>query len=299
MENLPNEIILQQLEKMSHQDLLNTCKTNKRINQICKDNEDYLYKKLIKREFFDNINPKFLYNLFLFNKKKGVDLFDKSKHFNLYKSAILNNNINQISYLYNIGVSINAVDNKGMTPLMYSLRNYGTPEIINKILDLNPYINAVDISGMTPLIFSLVYSTPEIINRILDLQVDINVVNKRGNTPLMFALQTSTQQIINRILDLNPDINVVDKHGDTALMFALQFSTPEIINRILDLNFDINVVDKYGDTPLTIALKYSTPEIINRILDLKPKFNAKDSLKIYKDNPNTSQDIINRLNQKQ
>lgn len=39
---------------------------------------------------------------------------------------------------------------------------------------------------------------PEIINRILDLNPDIHVKDS-NNTPLMFALQKSTQEIINRI----------------------------------------------------------------------------------------------------
>jgi hypothetical protein len=55
MEDLPTGIILQQLSQLLYKDILQTCKTNKRINDICNENENALYKRLIKRDFFDTI----------------------------------------------------------------------------------------------------------------------------------------------------------------------------------------------------------------------------------------------------
>jgi len=49
--NLPTEILLEQLLELSIEDLLQTCKVNQRINQICQ--EPILWYRLLQRDYPD------------------------------------------------------------------------------------------------------------------------------------------------------------------------------------------------------------------------------------------------------
>lgn len=194
MDTLPKEIIIKQLLLLSHKDLINTCSTNTYLRTICNENKEYIYKNLVKKDFFNNINYEFLYNLFSHEKKRNYEsIFNKSYHYEL-----ITENLEWVERYIKLGLNIDAESDVGWTPLMFALE-YSTPEITNRILDLNPNIDAK---------------------------------NAFNDTPLSFALQSSTQQIINRILDLNPDVNTKNNDGVTPLMFAAQYSTQEIVQRI-------------------------------------------------------------------
>jgi ankyrin repeat protein len=262
MDQQPPEIILEQILKLDYISLNNLCSSNKRIKKVCNENKDYIYKKLIERDFGIKTNPEFLYKMFT-QFKNEIPILDKSKHYDLLKENIKNEN--KFKKLLNY-IDINVKNIDGQTILMYAFENSNL-KITNRILDLNPDVNIKNKDGETILMLALKYR-PELINRILSMNMDINVKNNNDFTTLMFALQYSTPEIINRILDLNAEINVKTKNNWTPLMYALEYSKPEIINRILDLNPEVNVKSKNGNTALELAIEKSTPEIIDRIKNM-------------------------------
>lgn len=61
---LPNELILDIISYMSLHDISKTCKTNKKIYKLCKDNKEYISKIILKNEFgFDFSDTSYCYNL--------------------------------------------------------------------------------------------------------------------------------------------------------------------------------------------------------------------------------------------
>lgn len=286
--NLPIEIVLNIFKYSTLQEITIVSQTNTYFYSIYKNNQDYIYRILVHQNY-SNCDYNIEYTLF----KRHLDNYKsrlKSKSQYNYIDAIQSKNITLIQFLDCIGIDINYINrNNDITfdfdlidrpdlieeildennvdidiqkiydniPLMYSLR-YSTPEIINKILDLNPDIHVKNFSSNTPLMYAFKFSTPEIIMRILDCDPDINVPNYNGDTPLMYALEYSTSQIANRILD-----NIQSQYLQRELIYALKYSTPEIINKILDLHIHANKYDNYA--ALDRALQFSTPEIIDRI----------------------------------
>ena len=66
--NLPNEISLEILKEFSYSDLRSICTNNKKTKKICDDNEDYLFKNLLKK--YPNhqiIKPKIIIELIEYN----------------------------------------------------------------------------------------------------------------------------------------------------------------------------------------------------------------------------------------
>lgn len=62
MNKLPVEIILKQLLILSDKDRENLCSVNKKIRNICKKHEDYIYNMLLEKHFKVS-KPKEFYKL--------------------------------------------------------------------------------------------------------------------------------------------------------------------------------------------------------------------------------------------
>lgn len=57
--------------------LIKTCSTNKHYRSVCNQNKEYIYKNLIQKDFFKNINYEFLYKLFDYEKEQIGSIFNK------------------------------------------------------------------------------------------------------------------------------------------------------------------------------------------------------------------------------
>ena len=270
------DTFLEIIKKADLPDIKKLCESNKTFNAYCKENKEYIYSQLIKRDFpgRENESQERKYKRLLNYKEgkvspldewyMGKDQSHKLLELETYEKPKLLNQVLQTKPDFSIR------SNKDWTPLMFAIR-YSTPEIIKRLLDMNANVNVKDEEGWTPLMFATRYNTPEVINRLLDMNVDVNVKDEDGSTPLMFAIRYSTPEVINRLLDMNADVTVKDEEGWTLLIVAIRYSTPEIINRLLDMNADVNVKNMHAWTRKTIldfAQEYSTPEIVTRIRSL-------------------------------
>jgi hypothetical protein len=275
MEILPSEIILIILVKLDMNDILSTCATNKKYKQLFDSNEDYIYSQLVKRDFF-NLKPKDHFDLLRdavdkinagaeysndigFKRliKMGVDINARAAWGETIIKYALENAPKTLNMILDMNPDVNDKVKHDVTP------SFCDPSFWNP-----------SSSSTTVLMLALEKnSPPEIVNRILDMNPDVNEkVKHNGTTVLMLALEkNSPPEIVNRILDMNPDVNAKDNNGGcTALTLASMYSTPEIVNRLLEMNADVNAKHKDGCTALTIASMRSKSEIVKRLLDMNP-----------------------------
>jgi hypothetical protein len=79
MNNLPNELMLKTILKLGYKDIKKLCKTNKSYSQFCKENKNYIFKKLIERDFvcLDSSSYEELYVYMLNPSKTRLDLCKK------------------------------------------------------------------------------------------------------------------------------------------------------------------------------------------------------------------------------
>lgn len=224
MESQPNELILQQLLNMPYKTMLNTCNSNNSIKNVCDNNEDYIYKKLLERDYMQKINYKFLYKLCEFESKYSNGILNKKNHFKILTNAI-DKGLNYLNKVLNyniIDINIKGKDNTGseMTPLIYALK-WGKPEIIYRLLDFNANIDS------DTLRYAIIKQNINILNRILEHNVKIHTIE------LIVAIQMEDDDIINAILDKIDVKYLNEKYNDV---------TP--LNYAIKKNINIDILDK-------------------------------------------------------
>src|SRR5215471_17955882 len=98
-----------------------------------------------------------------------------------FYDAIRNNNLARLETMTRAGADVNAVDDQGQTPLMYSA-SVGSLEAMKYLLTKGANVNAQSGSGLT----SLMLSATDInkVRLLLDRGANVNASTKVGRTVL-------------------------------------------------------------------------------------------------------------------
>lgn len=86
-----------------------------------------------------------------------------------------------------------------------------------------PDINAIDEIGMTPLMYSARNGNREILSMLLKSGATVDAKDKSGKTALMFAARRGHKEIISLLLDYEADIDLEDNDKFTAISWAEKF----------------------------------------------------------------------------
>jgi hypothetical protein len=148
MDKLPAELIIKSILKMEKNDIDMLCKSNKYINRVCKANKDYIYRKLLKRDYGSWVSsPEQLYNLL---EKKielrdigGID--DIESHFFYIVSLIDNRRFDQIEFLYKLNIIDINIDYEGHRPIIYLLDAYAQLSEEDIPFSLKRIVNFIDL----------------------------------------------------------------------------------------------------------------------------------------------------------
>lgn len=217
-----------------------------------------------------------------FNKKEKIEICDtestSEKNHKLF-SALAEDNYSEIKILIKEGVNVSALNETGITPLIYCvlnnkiktleflLANKADPKIID-VLGKTPFNYACQMGNvkMAKIILkksSLKYETEkdpkiifhainenmgEMISFLIKLGVSLNEVNHLGYTPLMCTIFRGNIKAAIEIMDHDADVNIKSNNGKTALMYAVEIGNKWLIKTIIDKGGDINAVDNSGDT---------------------------------------------------
>lgn len=125
----------------------------------------------------------------------------------------------------NSGISLNAQDQQGRTPLHIAAQN-ACISVMNILLE------QIDATGK--------------------IQVDVNLADYNGITPLHLAAKTSTA-CVNKLLAHNADKDAIDHDGATVVHYAAS-TDQQTLEILLHHGSNPDVPDNNGTTPLMIAL---------------------------------------------
>ncbi len=179
--------------------------------------------------------------------------------------AIRHENLDEITRLLNDeNTNVNALDEKGKTPLMHAVY-IDNPEITALILKHPKLkINLQDSNGRTALHHAVVSSAEKSIALLVqENSIDLNMADKKSCTPFHYVKNAKIASLLAEQEALN--LNAKDKYGRTLLHAAVCLSTEkESLSAEKNITFiqflanhkriNVNALDQEENTPLHLAV---------------------------------------------
>ena len=194
--------------------------------------------------------------------------------------AAINGEVGKIRDLICAGNSPNMVDEWGLTPLMYAVRN-ARVSTFHLLLRHRANVNAVDSEGNSVLLHSVHGRNLFIFRRLLALGANVNYCNKENMNALMVACRLGVEPLVTFMLEhyeeVRAAVNKSDVYGNTALHFAAdnEFifdrcvnASSKIIETLVHYGGDLHRQNDIGDTALTCSVLASNVFVLETLLHL-------------------------------
>lgn len=179
---------------------------------------------------------------------KGANLKDKDSYGNgLFEYAAKGGNINFLTKLLTKGVekgkSAMVFASQGLRKKKHTLKTYQSLE------NLGVTVNAVNEKGRNPL-HAIAYHTKDIavFKYFLGKGVDVNLQDNGGDSPFMNAANSNDLAVVKLLFPYVKNINAKDENGRSALAMAVNRNDVDVVDFLLKKGADINTKDKKGNT---------------------------------------------------
>ncbi|XP_076298784.1 uncharacterized protein LOC143217929 isoform X2 [Lasioglossum baleicum] len=195
--------------------------------------------------------------------------------------AIERNNIGDVKELINHGVSIDAKNNDGQTPLHYAAKSDKLEVVKYLIEKKGANVNVKDNDGQTPLHYAAKSDKLEVVKYLIEKKgANVNVKDNDGQTPLHSAAKSDKLEVVKYLIEEEgANVNVKDNDGQTPLHSAAKSDKLEVVKYLIEeKGANVNVKDNDGQTPLHSAAKTCRLEIVKYLIEEKRvDFNVKDN----------------------
>jgi len=155
----------------------------------------------------------------------------------------------------------------------------GSVQLISEFLDSGKTdINAIDNCGRSPLMYSLQYGMIECAEWILGKGADANIQDSTGSTALHYASQGGCYQAVKMLLKNGANPRLLDSEARTPLHWAMKSKSHKIVEKLIkSLNeADINARDMNQMTPLMWAAYYGNQQHISKLREAGALLEAED-----------------------
>jgi len=179
--------------------------------------------------------------------------------------AKLNDRLEVVRMLLDMGADVVRANNEGQTTLLYACRR-GHLDVVRLLLEDGTDVNRVDNEGRTPLLYACealeLRHRLEVVRMLLNGGADLNTANNDGMTPLHWACLEGRLEVSRLLLDRGADVTVcvsnrANRHYEmAALHYACYWGHLELVKRLLELGAspDITAHPEYPFTESAKAL---------------------------------------------
>ncbi|MBS0189754.1 MAG: ankyrin repeat domain-containing protein [Phycisphaerales bacterium] len=172
--------------------------------------------------------------------------------------------------------TLEARSRNGRTALIWAA-GWGTPDMVQKLLDSGAEKNARDDANWTALIMAAGRGDPQTVSRLIKAGADINAKNKWAQTPLMTALRAGNAEKVALLLEAGANCQESDLDGLSAVHLAADSDAPPaIFEMLLKRGAPINAQSAQGLTALMIAADRGDVERVKLLLANGANPNLKD-----------------------
>lgn len=196
--------------------------------------------------------------------------------------------VEDIFHLVDQNVCINAVDEMGLTPLMYAVMHNDCVDVVEMLIKKGADVNAKDNLGRTALLLACQYNDLPVVQILSKNGANIYIQDNEGKSALWYSMHHRAGErldILAYLLGENfcfgccdcipvlqkfqGDLKSVDEDGKTALLNLLrlkerfagdQTTMAEVVDKFRLFGADANAQDKFGNTIITSMVKESPYE---------------------------------------
>jgi ankyrin repeat protein len=174
-------------------------------------------------------------------------------------SACTGGRLSCAAVLLEHGVSVNVLDDRGRTPLMYAIAA-GYLEVLQWLIRKGADVTTVDRFGNTILHFCSPENDNEQCVFLVGLLANspenkhiLTAANHAGDTPLHHATRRGNYSMVAALMSQSVRCNSSGWRGRTPLHLAVKHSHLSLVTRLLTCNADPNAADQDGRTALHFA----------------------------------------------
>jgi len=156
------------------------------------------------------------------------------------------------------------------------LHDAKSPEMVQKLVDLNIDINNCDINGSTPLLAAFALNRvgygaycPMVAHKLIDLGANYTISNDDDITCLHGACKCGDLEFVQLFIESGEfDIEITDCCNMTPLSVAVFFGRVDIIEYLLAINANVNHRDSHNETYLHIIARRDDTTVLNILWEL-------------------------------
>ena len=176
--------------------------------------------------------------------------------------------IKTVQAIIDNGADVNAVNNKGQTPLWLACCD-GQEAFVATMLDAGADPSIADKNGDSCLHAAMNgHCSTGAIQKIVDHGAHVNAVNKDETTPLLLACSTAQAESVELLLTIGADANIADADGDTTILNAIEgCCSVNTMQKLLNNGVNVNITNNTGLTALLKACAYRQTDVVKVLLE--------------------------------
>lgn len=214
----------------------------------------------------------------LLEDEKGI-LSSLSGDFNNLMFAAVHELPNLALQAIKNGENLNYKNKKGITPLLYALKN-GSLETARILINNNADLNTQDEKGNNVFLLALKSGFTEFLPLLVHKKADINSLDANGANALFIALNFNNKtmdETASFLIGNGIDLSYQDKDGKTALFIALSNKNEKIVRLLLDKGADFNIKMGFGKNPLIYCIENKLENTAKLLIEKGAKISLKDN----------------------
>ena len=197
-----------------------------------------------------------------------------------YAASLEHNQAELVNILLKHGVSVEARNNVGATPLLVAIGHDSEPAVV-PLLEGGASLATVDSDGNTALHYAarLEDNQADLVNILLKHGASVETPNEAGVTPLHVAVAHANEPAAVALLEGGASLATVDSDGDTALHHAAfsQTNQADLVNMLLKHGVSVEARNNVGATPLHAAIGHANEPAVVALLSRGASLTAVDS----------------------
>ena len=199
----------------------------------------------------------------------GVDekKYDETPLFN----AVRNRKVEMANFLINKGANVNALSQKGESPLSEAVY-YGHSELFDLLISNGAKIDVIDKSfGESLLHKAASEGHVDIVDKLIKRGLSVDLRSKDwGQTSLHLAAQNGHVDVARLLIENGANVKAIDREKRSVTFWAITKGDEiELIDILINNGVDPNHEDLFGNKPLFAAIAYNKVKIAKKLVSIE------------------------------